>query len=339
MPKKVPTAERLSEMNRVAREMGAKLTFDAVLGSGAGGTVFRVSMKAPPPKAKPAGCDGAPPSPAVKVNYGTEAGQREFRLARWASEHGVGPKVFCDAVWEGEGKSYHLSFMEPLWGSLHDAAEERSTPLPVLQALWFATFEEVVKVAALGLLGADLKPDNVLVDATAGSTGGDTVTGVELADWDPSFWVELTGDDRTDRALLFNYVCLLSNTVFILAEARLHYTLCQQLPPLASRFTRELLRTWVDTSGFRKWLVYWDAALRKGVYHYAFRKLSDAERQRLKGAAPVDRAKAYVARIRALAAKPGGALRGLGGACGSGEVVTPYGERALELAHRRFGAA
>jgi len=319
---------------RKAKSSGAGVKFTRVLGGGAYGNVFQAEMTAPTPVMS-SGCSRGGVSlesldrePVVKVaqekrDTATVQKKREYDLARWAFKYGFGPAVHCQATWDlGTEGVFHLIFMEKMYSSLLHLALDTEASMETKKLAWAFAFQQLARVskAKPPSIGLDLKPENILVSAD--SRGN--LDGVFISDWDPQFWKSVP---KSDEALLFNYVALVSSVIF---PAGAIPQLCEQLPSAARKFARRLVNDWSKSSEFRKYLIRWDAQFIRGLYHYG---LTQKELKKLMEKKPEVRADAYLKALQSVAAHYGTF------ACDGEGLPVPggSGDRVLKLAKARFG--
>lgn len=260
-----------------AAKSDAGVEFLDVLGSGTHGTVYDSKLTAPVPVLSE-GCviRGRPlkqidPTPAVKLSEEkrNDSGaklksKREFELMRWAYQQKVGPPVYCEATWDlGDNNIYHLIFMTKMYGSLLTLIENKKIDLATKQLAWIWTFEKVYKVsnAKPPSIGIDFKPENVLMSTDKNHH----LIAAFLADFDSKFWKSVKS---SKEALLFNYVTLVSNTLFPPGSIE---GVCAQLPYYVRTFAHQLVSRWSRSDKFYRYLLKWDKQFQLGVYHYALK--------------------------------------------------------------------
>lgn len=241
------------------------IQFTSIIGQGAFGTVATVSVakgaKFPPPS----DCSHLSVldlHPAVKISEGTEKyiqrAEREYQLAKWAASRGLGPKVYCSAIWEtDQGPPRHLLFMEHLWGTLDDLAEENPPNREAQSHAWLLAFLQTQNVSKDQILGADLKPGNLLV-----RYAHNTVSGVYITDWDDKFWFK---SHTPEDALLYNFFALAVNSMSLI---RTKYELEHQWVPDICQFCTHLMFQWYKTPQFKDFLIDHDVVNYLGPYHY-----------------------------------------------------------------------
>jgi hypothetical protein len=335
MPVSAAVAKANDLARRAARKAGKSspgLRFTEDLGGGKHGSVYEAEMTAPVPVlSKDCGRGGTnlmqvDPQPAVKVSVENRKdavvrGAREYELARWAHRIGVGPAAHCQATWDlGSKGVYHLIFMERMFANLLRLANDEATPLETKQLAWALAFQQLGRVSKANppSVGLDLKPENLLV----AEDDNKNLEGVYIADWDPAFWKSVS---NADEALLFNYLVLVSSTLFPTGSV---LDVCEQLPNQVRAFASRLVSEWSKTPGFRKYLLRWDRQFTKGLYHYA---LKLGEREALKDGKPEKRADAYVKALQALSRHYGSF------SCGHGlDVPGGSAAKATKIAAKRF---
>lgn len=282
-----------TKVSQQAKQTHTGIRFTDVLGEGTHGVVYSSELIDPIPVMSE-GCivHGRPlknidSRPAVKLSKEEKGDStaklkhaREFELMRWAYKQKVGPPVYCEATWDlGKEGTYHLIFMPKMFGNLSDLIADRRVSLDVKQLAWYFTFEKIYTVsnAQPPSICMDLKTDNVLVSVDKQQH----LDGVFLSDFDSMFWRSVPSPKE---ALLFNYVTLISNTLFR------YNNLCDELPCYVRIFADRLLNSWSKTRKFYDYLLKWDKQFRIGIYFYASKEI-------VKLKTPSERANAYIRKL------------------------------------------